>query len=164
MTALNDYSGIVLVYGSEAVGSSNFDEVYGDKVAESNIKAGSFITTGTANGSVKEISAGAQKIIGYAVPKESQIRYGDTIEFTSSADIKYQRYTISAGLNVPYVLEGARIRLLVSANVLKAEAVYVDVATGFLTNVSTNNIRLGNSFFEQDVLAGNFAIINFHLA
>ena len=163
MSALNDYSGITLVYGSEAVGSSNFDEVFGDKVAESNIKAGSFITTGATNGSVKEVSVGTDKIIGYAVPKESQIKYGDTIEFTSSAGVKYQRYTILAGTNVPYVLEGARIRFLVSADVLKGQAIYVDVATGFLTNVSTNNVRLGNSFFEQDVLTGNFAIVNFHL-
>lgn len=163
MTALNDYSGIVVVYGSSAVGSSNFDEVYGDKVAENNIRSGSFITTGTKNGSVKEVSTGTDKIIGYTTPKESQIKYGDTIDFTSSAGVKYQRYTILGGENVPYVLEGARIKLLVSANVLKSEAIYVDVVTGFLTNVSTNNIRLGNSFFEQDVLAGNFTEVNFHL-
>jgi hypothetical protein len=160
---LNDYNNIVFVYGSEAVGSSNFDEVYGDKIAESDIKAGSFLTTGATKGTFKVISSDTQKPVAFAVPKESQIRYGDIIDFVSSADVKYQRYTIKEGQNVPYVLEGARIRLLVSADVLRQEAVYIDVATGFLTNVSTGNIRLGNSFFEADALEGTFVEVNFHL-
>ena len=64
---------------------------------------------------------------------------------------------------IPYIKRGIKIRLLVVVDVSASDPVYIDVATGHLTNVATGNIRLGKSFFEESADAGNFVNVSFNV-
>jgi hypothetical protein len=161
---ITDYQNIVHILGSNEIGNSNKDEeIFGEHIAEEDIPMGSFITIGSARGLCKKPTASTDKIM-FVPPMEKYLSVGEVVDkIHGTSNLLYKQFLVRAKNNVPYVYEAYKVRLLVNVNVLKGEAIYVDLTTGLLTNVSTGNCRLGNSFFEYDVLAGNYHITSFHL-
>lgn len=163
MPNLNEIYQRQIFRGSPAYGNSDVKEVLGDKIAEEQLKSGDFVTIGSENGLVKKVSNASDKVIGMVIARIHSIVGADSISETSSSNVNYVNAVYNAKTMIPYIKVGYKIRLLTLVDVDAGDEVYIDVSTGHLTNVSTNNIKLGNSVFEESADAGNFVDISFNL-
>lgn len=151
----------VIKFGS---GLEKRDGVYGFATAGvDNLRTGKPVKL-DANGNYVPVSSASDKIAGfsywglYQTPTQNGLSKEDKHEVIDSSVVvrttNYMFDSFRAGEQFNLIKEGYEL-VIVCANVNAGDDVYYDLTTGLYTNVSTNNLKVGNSKFEANAENGD---------
>lgn len=159
----------VVKFGYASVGKN--DGVYGNAISGADNLRSGFPVKLDENGRYVVASSASDKIEGFSywglyqtvtmngLSKNDVYEISETSTVVRSVEYEFDSYRAGEAFNL---IKSGYEDVIVNADVSAGDDVYFDLTNHLYTNVSTNNIKIGNSKFEKN--ANNGDVVKVYLS